>query len=81
MFCRSEERILEGQSGLIEAIDPGRLTGPALPDPCGGILRLKERHLTRRRARFSEGRLARARLPLRVPGGVREGGGRSDGAP
>jgi beta-N-acetylhexosaminidase len=62
MFCRSEERILEGLSGLIEAIESGAIERARLAGSLRRILRLKERHLTRRRARFSEGTLARARL-------------------
>jgi beta-N-acetylhexosaminidase len=69
MFCRSEERILEARAGLLRAVDSGTMSAARLGGSMRRILRLKERHLARRRAVFSTGRLARARLLIESLGG------------
>lgn len=75
MFCRSAERILEARQGLLEAVRAGALDPARLTLSLRRILALKNRYLIpRRRARFSSGSIARARLLLESLGGPTPGG-------
>ncbi len=70
MFCRSAERILEARQGILEGHQSGVIEPGRLSLSLKRILALKNRYLLpRRRARFSSGSLARARLLLEALGG------------
>ena len=69
MFCRSVERILCAHDSLMRTLEAGGDAAKGMRTALQRVLRIKERHLSRRRARFSTEGIRRARSIVRSLGG------------